>query len=52
MYGEAFNHITCDLMPQMGMTEDEIVDLISSLDKHTDLGYHVPGIVRCALQCV
>jgi hypothetical protein len=45
MYGEAFNHITCDLMPQMGMTEDEIVDLVSSMDELTD-----PSIVRAALQ--
>jgi len=45
MYGEAFNHITCVLMPLMGMTEDEIVDLVSSLDDTTD-----PTIVRSALQ--
>ena len=31
-YGEAFNHITTELLPQMGMTTDEIADLVSGLD--------------------
>ena len=44
-YGDIFNHITCDLLPQMGMSEEEIVDLVTSIDEHTD-----PSIVRAALQ--
>jgi len=32
MYGDAFNHITFDLLPQMGMTNDEIVDFVSAMD--------------------
>lgn len=32
MYGDAFNHITFDLLPQTGMTSDEIVDLVSEMD--------------------
>lgn len=31
-YGEAFNHIVVDLLPQMGMSKDEIVDLVSAMD--------------------
>lgn len=31
-YGEAFNHITTELMPMMGMTKDEIVDFVSAMD--------------------
>jgi len=32
LYGVCFNHITLKLMPQMGMTNDEIVDLVSAMD--------------------
>ncbi len=31
-YGEVFNHITLELLPKMGMSNDEIVDLVSSMD--------------------
>jgi len=31
-YGEVFNHITLELLPQMGMTNDEIADQVSALD--------------------
>jgi hypothetical protein len=31
-YGEAFNHITLELLPLAGMTNDEIVDLVSAMD--------------------
>jgi myosin-crossreactive antigen len=31
LYGKAFNHITTELLPQMGMSEEEVEDLVSRI---------------------
>ena len=33
LYGEAFNHITGDILPKLGMSEEAIEDLVRSLDE-------------------
>jgi hypothetical protein len=42
-YGEAFNHITLELLPLAGMTNDEIVDLVSAMDtdEHNTIYTHI-----------
>jgi hypothetical protein len=42
-YGETFNHITLELLPQMGMTNDEIVDFVSAMDtdEHNTIYTHI-----------
>jgi hypothetical protein len=42
-YGEVFNHITLELLPQMGMTNDEIVDFVSAMDtdEHNTIYTHI-----------
>jgi len=32
LYGECFNHITTELLPQMGMSEDEVRDLVTAME--------------------
>ena len=34
-YGEAFNYISVKLLPQMGMNNDEITDLVMSIGEET-----------------
>jgi hypothetical protein len=37
-YGEAFNYISVKLLPQMGMTNDEIANLVMAIgDENPDL---------------
>ena len=43
-YGNAFNEISTVLLPQMGMTNDEIVDLVTSIDNDLEVfGDTLPG---------
>jgi hypothetical protein len=43
-YGDTFNHITIELLPKMGMTNDEIVDFVTSLDADLEVfGATLPG---------
>ena len=35
LYGACFNHISVKLLPLMGMTNDEIVDLVMALGEDT-----------------
>ena len=37
LYGEAFNHITTELLPQMGMSEDEVRDLLTSIEPELEV---------------
>jgi hypothetical protein len=32
LYGQAFNHITTELLPKMGLTEGEIEDLLNRIE--------------------
>lgn len=37
LYGECFNHITTELLPQMGMSEEEVSDLVTSLEPELEV---------------
>jgi len=43
-YGNVFNEISTVLLPQMGMTNDEIVDFVTELDNDLEVfGDTLPG---------
>lgn len=36
LYGETFNHITTEILPSLGMSEESIEDLVAGLDEAYD----------------
>lgn len=37
LYGEAFNHITLEILPKLGMSEEEIHDLVASIEPELEV---------------
>ena len=45
LYGEAFNHITTQLLPSLGMSEEAIEDLVAGIDEAYEPFLFKPSIV-------